>query len=141
MIINPSALFQDVEAKRWSWIGIVPEMPHWNIVCKCQRPPITWQQPERIDISFNTTELNVSQLKKGDKTIAFWTGKCNKCGTLYWACDDWEWVSWLSDLQTVQTTLDAMPVSHSRYDYHSGVVIEMLATTLYFHRGQLEKVE
>lgn len=118
MLLNPQALYKAIEGD-WHYIGepddLTTQSIHGNCVCN----------PDQLI-------LVGERVTDGRDKCVIWQGQCHHCDRVYWTCDTWTWVSWLSDEQIVTM----LPVR--KLAVPGGVMIER--TTMVFNDGTLEKV-
>ena len=53
---------------------------------------------------------------KRERYYKFFLGQCDECKTVYWACENFDWVQLATDADMIEMFLSVLQFRHVRYD-------------------------
>lgn len=116
MILNPSFLFPEVNG---NWV--LKKVGDY-VTCHCG---VT-----KEDVKTKATKhiWSATDKRSGTKVEIEYV-QCSNCKTIYWSCNNWIWVTWMTDKDMLRYVLSQVPIRHIYYEpgalaIHSGTLVK-----------------
>ncbi len=108
--INPSSLFPELKrmVRTWKRVNVGVESFYSYAHCLCEDNDET-----AIPGMVTVVGMKLHKIQCGASTILFKIGECDKCKTVYWNCEDFIWVTYLTERDLLETALVAMSTKYT----------------------------
>jgi hypothetical protein len=149
VLINPSFLYSDLIDYTWHYAGRFPknllDCPVLNKHCMCQNKG-KWLGNSSVEQSYvQLISMRADYFAKNfaaddSQRVTIWSGGCDLCKDMYWTCDSFEWVGWMSDLQTVTAVTDALTMKSKVLDAGRFIAVQGAVRIAFDDKGKIQKI-